>query len=122
MMREWYPGPFHVTHPERSVRPREAGEIVQHRTSSGQPMDSYFIRCPACGAFTAIVGKVQGTDATPTFPDPLRCGCKIRCGISFRIRHGTAERADEAQPVKSAAIPEKLSAMGVAYPIVVTPA
>ena len=121
-MATWYPGPFRVTHPERSSRPREAGEIVQHRSQSGQPMDSDFIRCPECGAMTQIVGKMQGTDAAPTFVGPLRCGCKVRCGIFFRIRHGTAERIEEVQPAAPTEIPEKLAAMGVAYPKVVTPA
>lgn len=117
----WYDGNFVVVPGDhRRTRPKR-GEIFQHhKLSRGpdgkpNPTDRYRLRCPRCGASSWYVGELMGTEEVPTFPNPLRCGCSARCGVTFRIRSGKAEEVD---PVERAvpAISAQLEKMGVKRP------
>jgi len=47
-----------------------------------------------CGVTSLVTGKLTGPPESPSFTEPVACGCKARCGVRFRITRGKAERAD----------------------------
>ena len=77
----------------------------------------YILACPACAAMQFVAGVLSGTDAAPTFAQPITCGagrCK-QCGITFRIVGGRCQRVERAAPAPRS-IPDPLRAAGVHPP------
>lgn len=84
-----YEGKFVVIDKDKlsGTRPKQ-GQIILYKTRKGDPSGQMVLRCPFCGALQFCAGQVEGNNDTPTVKRPITCGCKQRCGNTFRIRSG----------------------------------